>query len=236
VKLAIHQPQYFPWPAYMHKVMSADIFVYLDTVQFSKNGLQNRNQIKTAQGPRWLTVPVKHQLGRSISETEIADPRATKKHWKTLNASYGRTEGFQRWGDELQALLTTIPGSLADLAIASTEWMLGKLKVRAKRMRASEVPGATSHGSELIASICQVLGASEYLTGTGALAYMNPKDFAAVGCEVLVQEWETINYEQAHPAAGFVPNLSTLDLLMNCPDSTAKMIAAAGSWRPLQNG
>src|SRR5207244_6022028 len=107
VKVAIHQPQYFPWPPYVHKVMSVDIFVYLDTVQFSKNGLQNRNQIKTSQGPLWLTVPVKHQLGRSIYETEIAEHRAIEKHWKTVAASYGRTAGFERWGNELQALLTT---------------------------------------------------------------------------------------------------------------------------------
>jgi hypothetical protein len=235
VKVAIHQPQYFPWPPYVHKVMSADIFVYLDTVQFSKNGLQNRNQIKTAQGPLWLTIPVKHELGRSISDIEIADLRGTEKHWKTLVTSYGRTAGFKRWGDELQALLTKKSGSLADIAIASTEWMLRKLQVQAKRMRASEIPEAHGHASELIASICQTLGASEYLTGTGALAYMNPKDFSAVGCGVSVQEWEPISYGQAHPAIGFVPDLSTLDLLLNCPDSAAEMIAAAGSWRPLQN-
>jgi hypothetical protein len=235
VKIAIHQPQYFPWPPYVHKIMSADIFVYLDTVQFSKNGLQNRNQIKTAQGPLWLTVPVKHQLGRSIYETEIADGRATEKHWKTVVASYGRTAGFDRWGSELQALLTTRPGSLADIAIASTEWMLEKLEVRAKRIRASGIPGASGHASELVASICKALQSTEYLTGTGALAYLNPKHFAAIGCEVMVQQWEPIVYEQAHPANGFVANLSTLDLLLNCPDSAARMIAAAGSWRPLQN-
>jgi len=235
VKVAIHQPQYFPWPPYVHKVMSADIFVYLDTVQFSKNGLQNRNQIKTAQGPLWLTVPVKHQLGRSIYETEIAEHRAIEKHWKTVAASYGRTAGFERWGNELQALLTTKPGSLADIAIASTEWMLEKLKVQAKRMRASEIPEASGHASELVASICDALGGTEYLTGTGALAYLNPRDFAAIGCKVLVQQWEPIIYEQAHPANGFVANLSMLVLLLNCPESAAEMIAAAGSWRPLQN-
>ena len=235
MKVAIHQPQYFPWPPYVHKVVSADIFVYLDTVQFTKNGLQNRTQIKTSQGPLWLTLPVKHQLGRSIYETEIAEHRATEKHWKTVVASYGRTAGFERWGNELQAILTTKPGSLADIAIASTEWMLEKLEARSKRIRASEIPGTHGHASELVASICSALGATKYLTGTGALAYLNPKDFAAIGCEVLVQQWQPIIYEQAHPGNGFVANLSTLDLLLNCPDSAAEMITAAGSWRPLQN-
>src|SRR5207244_9328678 len=106
VKVAIHQPQYFPWPPYVHKVMSVDIFVYLDTVQFSKNGLQNRNQIKTANGALWLTVPVRHELGSSIRKTMIADPKALAKHWKTLAINYARTPGLERWRDELQALLS----------------------------------------------------------------------------------------------------------------------------------
>jgi hypothetical protein len=91
VKIAIHQPQYFPWPPYVHKVVSADIFVYLDTVQFTKNGVQNRNRIKTPTGAQWLTLPVRHQFGASIRETSIADPGATGKHWKTVVNNYSRT-------------------------------------------------------------------------------------------------------------------------------------------------
>ena len=214
--------------------MSADIFVYLDTVQFSKNGLQNRNQIKTEQGPLWLTVPVKHQLGRSIAETEIADRRAPEKHWKTLVGSYGRTAGFERWRDELQALLSARAGALADIAIASTEWMLEKLEVLTRRMRASEIPGAQGHASELVASICQALSAREYLTGTGALSYLNPADFGAIGCDIMVQQWHSLEYQQANERAGFVPDLSTLDLLLNCPESAARLIASAGSWKPIE--
>ena len=54
-KVSIHQPQYIPWPAYFDKILQSDIFVILDDVQFQKNGLQNRNQIKTPQGKAWLT-------------------------------------------------------------------------------------------------------------------------------------------------------------------------------------
>ena len=105
MKIAIHQPQYFPWPPYVHKVMSADIFVYLDAVQFSKNGLQNRNQVKTNHGAIWLTVPVKHEFGKTIREIEIADLKATSKHWKTLQANYSQTLGFNRWQEGLRDLL-----------------------------------------------------------------------------------------------------------------------------------
>jgi hypothetical protein len=228
VKIAIHQPQYFPWPPYVHKVMSADIFVYLDTVQFSKNGVQNRNQIKTAQGPQWLTVAVKQELGQSILDTPIANANATVKHWKTLQANYARTPGFQRWKDELHALLHQQYLTLDEVAIASTEWMIDKLGINNKRLRASAIAGIHGRASGLVASICEVLQGDRYLTGTGALAYLQTEDFKRIDCEVLVQRWQSFTYQQPH--GDFTPDLSTLDLLLNEPDKAAELIASAGSW------
>ena len=231
MKIAIHQPQYFPWPPYVHKVMSADIFVYLDTVQFSKNGVQNRNQIKTTQGPQWLTVAVKHELGRSIRETPLAQVSATVKHWKTLQANYARTPGFQRWKDELESLLYQEYRTLDEVGIASTEWMIEKLGVDNKRVRASDIAGTHGRASELVASICEALKGDQYLTGTGALAYLQVEDFKRINCEVLVQRWQPFSYPQAH--GDFTPDLSTLDLLLNEPDGASSLIANAGSWEAL---
>jgi hypothetical protein len=214
--------------------MSADIFVYLDTVQFSKNGVQNRNQIKTAKGPQWLTVAVKHELGRSIRETEIADLKATDKHWKTLQANYARTPGFQRWKDELLDLLHRNWQTLDEVSIASTEWMLDKLGLHNKRLRASEIEETHGRASELVASICEALHGDQYLTGTGALAYLEQEDFKRIGCEVHVQRWQAFSYHQAHAETEFIPDLSTLDLLLNEPNSAAELISSAGSWEALQ--
>jgi hypothetical protein len=78
------------------------------------------------------------------------------------------------------------------------------------------------------------LNATEYLTGTGALSYLDRKDFDAINCKVMVQDWQPFQYEQAYERTGFVPDLSTLDLLLNCADSAPGLMAAAGSWKPLQ--
>lgn len=233
MKIAIHQPQYFPWPPYVHKVMSADIFVYLDTVQFSKNGVQNRNQIKTSRRAQWLTVAVKHELGQSILDTKLADVNVTIKHWKTLQANYARTPGFQRWKDELHDLLHQEFRTLDEIAIASTEWMIDKLGINNKRLRASEIPKTHGRASELVASICEALEGDRYLTGTGALAYLQADDFKRIDCEVLVQRWQPFSYRQPH--GDFVPDLSTLDLLLNDPDNAADLIRAAGSWEALES-
>ena len=211
--------------------MSADIFVYLDTVQFSKNGLQNRNQIKTASGAHWITVPVKHRFGQSIFETEIADRKTLTKHWKTIQANYSHSVGFRRWKDELVKIFESDHRSLAELTIATTEWMLGKLVVPTRRVRASELPKTEANASKLIAGICRHLGATNYLTGTGALAYMDLSDFSQIECEVFVQQWNSFNYQQLNDT--FVADLSTLDLLLNCPDQASELIENAGSWKRL---
>ena len=228
MRVAIHQPQYFPWPPYVHKVLSADIFVYLDSVQFSKNGVQNRNQIKTAQGPLWLTIPVRNHLGQLLKDTKVADAGATRKHWKTIRTSYARTPGFTRWQTELEHLLDRDTEFLLEPAIDSTEWMLNKLNVRTERIKASELDGTGGEASKLVASICGALRATSYLTGTGALAYLDERDFAEIGCELVVQQWKPFTYEQVN--GDFVPDLSTLDLLLNCPDEALGKIEAAGSW------
>lgn len=230
MKVAIHQPQYWPWAPYIHKVMSADVFVYLDNVQFNKNGLQNRNQIKTVSGAMWLTLPTSQHLGQSIMEARVADPKSLRKHFKTLEANYARTEGFLRWREEIRELMTHETTSLCDISIATTEWMLDKLGVKTRRVRASQTAGTDGHATALVASLCRVLDASAYLTGRGALEYMEPEPFRHIQCQVWAQHWKGMAYEQTHTEIGFVPDLSALDLLLNCPDNAADLIRSAGEW------
>ena len=57
--LTAHQPVYLPWLGLFHKIASAGVFVSFDQVQYLPKDWNNRNRIKTATGPIWLTVPVR---------------------------------------------------------------------------------------------------------------------------------------------------------------------------------
>ena len=61
---SIIQPSYIPWRGYFHSIQKADVFVFYDDVQYDKHGWRNRNRIKTADGARWLTVPLEHRQHR----------------------------------------------------------------------------------------------------------------------------------------------------------------------------
>ena len=83
--VAIHQPNYLPWLGYFYKMVKADIFVLLDNVQYEKNGYTNRCQIKTPQGPFWLTLPIKRKFPQMINEAEIVNYAQEKeRHLKII--------------------------------------------------------------------------------------------------------------------------------------------------------
>ena len=70
--ISIHQPNYIPWLGYFHKIQHADIFVFLDDVQYVKGTVANRNYIKGQNGEKvLLSVPVKLSKGAFQKYNEI---------------------------------------------------------------------------------------------------------------------------------------------------------------------
>ena len=71
--VAILQSNYLPWRGYFDLIQQADVLVVYDDVQYTKHDWRNRNLIKTAQGTRWITVPVVFSLdaATTIDETPI---------------------------------------------------------------------------------------------------------------------------------------------------------------------
>ncbi|MDR3400907.1 MAG: WbqC family protein [Chthoniobacter sp.] len=212
--VAIHQPQYLPWIPYFDKADQCDVFVHLDSVQFQKNGVQNRNQILTAQGPLWLTVPVSASLERTIRDTPIADRRWPKKHIRTIEQEYRRAPHAGLFDESLRALLEQDWPSLAALNIAVTGWMFERLGIRCRCVRASDLV-VDGTKDDLVIGICRAVGATEYLSGTGAKSYQTPEKFTEHGIALRYQNYRNQPYSQCHSTSAFTPDLSALDLLLN---------------------
>ena len=182
--VAIHQPQYLPWIPFCAKAALCDVFVYLDTVQYQKNGVQNRNQIKTPQGAQWLTVPVNASLQCSIRETRIADQRWQKKHIQSIQQNYARAPFIEWFQREFRPILEKEWKYLSELNIAIAEWFFSRLGIICKRLRASEL-NAQGSKDDLVISICKELGARTYLSGQGAKSYQDDNKFKEQGIDLL---------------------------------------------------
>lgn len=229
--VAIHQPQYFPWVPYCDKADACDCFVYLDTVQYQKNGVQNRNQIKTAQGAAWLTVPVRASGSLAIREIPLADATFAKRHLRSIDQNYARAAFVEQFRQGLRPILEREWTQLAELNIAVTEWMFAALGIETRRVRASQLNVAGS-GEELVINICKALGAASYLSGHGAKAYQLDANFEAQGIELRYHEYRSQSYAQCFPTLGFIPDLSALDLILNHgPAARGIMLAGRGKTR-----
>ncbi len=221
--VAIHQPQYLPWSGYMAKVAQADAFVFLDNVQYQKNGLQNRNEVRGATGRQWLTVPVRASRGLSIAETPIAQPGFARKHRATLRQCYAQAEHLDAL-DSLFEVLDQPWQLLADLTIRTTRTLLAELGIGTELHLASEL-GAEGRKTELVVDICRRMGASTYLSGTGAREYQEQSLFEGAGIDLRYQNFVPSPYDQGG-ASPFEAGLSVVDLLAHQGPQAATILTA----------
>lgn len=218
--VSIHQPQYLPWLPYLTKISESDVFIVLDSVDYHKNGIQNRNKIKTAQGASWLTVPVKHKLGQKIVEIEInksVDWR--KKHWNTIVQNYGKANAFKTHLADLENIYFQDWNLLVDINMSILDMLLRWMNIKTKVLRSSQMK-AHGRASDLIINLCLEVGANSYISGTGGKNYLDEVAFKSAG--IAIDYRPPIfpsQYPQQHSIVGFLNDLSALDILLNCGEN-----------------
>lgn len=222
--VAIHQPQYLPWVPYFDKASQCDVFIHLDNVQFARRGVQNRNQIKTASGAQWLTVPVNARRETLIEEVMIAENPWKESHVRSVEVNYTRSAHFALW-QEIRPILEQPWEKLVDLNIALTDWFFARLGIACRTVRASSL-GVTGGKQDLMINLCKAVGGDVYLSGTGAAAYQTEDAFSREGIELRYQAYANQPYVQCFPEAGFVADLSALDLVLNAGPDAAAILAA----------
>ena len=218
--LTAHQPSYLPWLGLIHKIALADRFVSFDQVQYVPKDWISRNQILTAQGPIYLTVPCqsKGRFGSTIAKTKINNSiNWRKKDWASMSLAYRKSKFFHRYADFFKDTYERDWNYLADLNVHILKWMLNELGVSVVFEAARDYD---FHGekSALVQNMCQQLGAKQYIFGALGRGYADLASFEAAGITVVFQDYRHPEYPQMRP--GFTPYMSALDLMFNCgPDS-----------------
>lgn len=224
--VAIHQPNFLPWPGFFHKWQTCDAFVVLDTVQFHKNEWQNRNRIKTAQGARWLTVPVVHRFPQRISEVEIAGGPWVRKISDSVEQAYARAPYLDAFWPDIRAILQQGHAMLSPMNVALIRELGRMAGCTAPMYLASEMRTRSEDPTRRLVELCRELGADAYLSGREGRHYLDRAPFAEAGLDLWFQEVEAPVYPQLHGT--FVSHLSILDMLFNVGKEAADMIRAMG--------
>jgi hypothetical protein len=219
------QPTYLPWIGYFGLMQSVNVFILLDSVQFSKRSWQQRNQIKTAQGREWLTVPV---YSKGKREQLICDVKVEyssnyfKKHINALELNYKKAPYFELYSEKIFELLASDCDSLSNLTINLIVLLRDLLGIKTKVIRSTEFNTNTSK-DELLAELCERVGGTDYISPPGSMVYLDDSEMFA-SRKISVKYFEFNHPLYAQQFEEFIPYLSVVDLLFNCGEDSLGII------------
>lgn len=210
------QPYYFAWYGFFEQFKLADIYVFYDDVQYIKRSLMNRVTIRTKDGDRWMTIPVKKvNQGALINEIRCDEEHNwIEDHLNILWQSYKNTPYFNDMYEIALSVLKNSSNKLVDITINAINKVVEyyELNITTQVYKSSEL-NIEGEGTQRLINISSALNANVYLTGMGALRYMDFNLFDKEGIIVEFINYAKTPYKQYYH--GFNPYVSILDLIAN---------------------
>lgn len=215
------QSNYLPWKGYFDLIAAADLCVFHDDVQYTKQDWRNRNRIKTPRGTTWLTIPCGADERRTIAEVTLPDHAWQVTHWRRICASYEAAPWF-----------STCAGFLEDFYLRHKWSSLSELNQYLIRHISSNVLGLSTEFDDTrrydlserkaarVMELLEKVGATHYLSGPAAQRYLRAEDFLAKGITLRWMDYTGYReYEQLYPP--FEHGVSIVDLLVHVGPAAA---------------
>lgn len=218
--IAIHQPNFFPWLGYFHKILNSDVFVFLDHVESNPDqSWMKRVQILVSGKPYWLSLPVSSEKVRdqkfpAINQLTINSSHPSlKKHLKSIRQSYGKAIFFKDVYPIIEKFYLEHEDNLAEQNI---QWIIGLcqlLDIESEWIRSSSL-NCKESSTDLLIEIAHKTNGSAYLCGGGAQGYQEDAKFEQNKVELIYQNFTHPQYQQLDKDS-FIPGLSIVDALMH---------------------
>lgn len=215
-RVAVVQSNYIPWRGYFDLIAAVDEFVLYDDVQYTKNDWRNRNRIVTGQGSRWLSIPVitKGRFGQLIKDVCVVDGTWRSKHWKSIAHTYGSAPGFGEYGEQIEELYATASsGFLSEINHHFLSSLMSMLGITTPLTWSMDYKVADGDRNRRLLGLLHATGATTYLSGPAAAAYLDEDLFAAAGISVVYADYSGYP-EYPQLSEPFDPNVSIVDLLL----------------------
>lgn len=218
MNVSMMQPPFLPWQGYFELIDKSDIFIFLDTFQFSKQGWDQRNRMfidKNRIG--WYILPVLKKFKSLSNETTIFNGIPwRKKMWARIKTNYGRCEYFTCIEKDLQDwLLKSTATTLASFNIEFTKLICNKLGIKTEFRKSSEFP-LVHKRSQGVLDLLRAVGSTRYYSANSSFSYMVDECiFPVSDIEIFFQNFQCRPYYQVGSPHQFIPYLSVIDAIMN---------------------
>ena len=215
--VAITQSNYIPWKGYFDLVRSVDELVLFDSMQFTRRDWRNRNRIKTAHGPAWLTIPVqvKGKYHQKISETVVANHSWAATHWRTIANAYAKAPFFSQFAPFFENLYAQA-AQLENLSAINHLFLSNinhLLNIKTPLIFDTAFPEFQGKTERLVA-LCQAARATTYISGPAAKDYIDESLFEQADIRLSWFDYPDYpQYPQLHPP--FDHHVSIIDLIFH---------------------
>ena len=213
--VACHQPNFFPWLGYFHKIRWAGTFVLLDDANIQKTGGSVTNRASLAPGGKqtWLTAPIDRSFSGDlpINRVRFSDRAPFRKRLlATLKTSYSRAPFFAEMWTALAPIVESPEPCLGAYNIHALRSIVDLIGLPAKMVVSSSL-GIDGTSTERLVEIVARVSGDTYLYGGGAKAYLDESLFVTRGIRLQAQGFQPPLYPRGNqPSIG---NLSILDAL-----------------------
>ena len=218
--VAIHQPNFFPWLGYFDKIARADVFVFLDDVQYPKTGggvWSNRVKLLISGEPRWMTAAIDRNFSgtKRINEMYfLSGNRWREKMIKTLEMNYKRHPFFHEAMDVIYTLVTNEELNVSNYNIHAIKTIVNATSINHPEFVQSSEFVNKSTSNELLCDLTLCIGGKTYLCGGGADGYLDERIFEQNNVHLKYQNFLHPTYEQ-FKRDNFTTGLSVIDAAMN---------------------
>lgn len=225
MKVGVIQSNYIPWRGYFDFIASVDLFVFHDDLQYTKGDWRNRNRIKTANGLKWLTVPVKYlKTAQLIEETAIDYTEQWQKtHINQFIGSYSKASYFNTVLDLLIEAFSFNDHTISQLNIRLIRLLCSYLGISTE-LRLSNELALTGNKTERLIGLLVKVGATTYLSGPAASSYLDETAFKKAGIGLSYKTYNYGSYPQLWN--GFEGGVSVIDLIANCGKASSTHITS----------
>lgn len=196
-------------------MLLSDLFVYLDDVQYTKRDWRNRNQLKSPEGARYITVPVQ----KTSRETLINEALIFYgSHWERrileqITQWYRKAPNYDSVVALLKSVLSEKHEKLASLNVRLNLKILEYMGLKSTICFSSDVPNTARDKNERLIEICRYFGADLMYDGKSGQNFVDVERFKQHGIDVVFQDYVHRPYPQLW--GEFLPYMSILDLLFN---------------------
>jgi hypothetical protein len=217
--VSIHQPNFYPWLGYFHKIVKADVFIFLDNAQMPKGGGTWLNRVKLLVNRKesWVTAPInrKYQSVQEINQINFDSKSNWRKKMITcLELNYKKHPFFLDIMHVLEPLIGNQEQNVNQYNINAIKEISRHLGIKESKFRSASSFSFESTSNERLCFLTKAVKGSIYLSGNGSSSYLDPSIFEDQNINLKFQSPIKIIYNQKNQEEN-VTGLSIIDVLMN---------------------